>query len=186
VLSEAQSEERALTALAAGGHVLLLRHAATTGDDRDVDVDNCSTQRNLSEAGRAQARAIGRVLRERGIQIGRAIASQYCRTKETAELLGADAFETMSNLNERSIHVTLIEQLLGNQEKDEQILRPIRSIIERWNGPANLLLVSHAPIIRNLTHDRLRMGEGLVLKPDARQAFGFSVVGRISRPAAAR
>jgi hypothetical protein len=70
--------------------------------------------------------------------------------------------------------------LFGNDEKDEKILRPIRVIIEGWHHPANLLLVSHAPIIRNLTLHRLAMGEGLVLKPDPRRRLGFTVVGKIS------
>jgi protein-S-isoprenylcysteine O-methyltransferase Ste14 len=177
--STARSEERALTALAGGGHVMLLRHAATTGNDHDVEVNDCSTQRNLNDAGREQARALGRLLRERGIRIGRTISSQYCRTRETAQLLGADAIETMSNLNERSIHVTLIEQVFGNSEKDERILLPIRTIIEGWKNQSNLLLVSHAPVIRNLTHDRLRMGEALVLQPNPHSRSGFRVVGKI-------
>jgi broad specificity phosphatase PhoE len=137
----------------------------------------------LNEAGREQARAVGRLLRDRGIKIGKTISSQYCRTKETAELLGAEAIETMSNLNELSIHLTLIEQFFGNNEKDERILRPIRTIIEGWQDQSTLLLVSHAPIIRNLTHDRLQVGEGLVLKPNPERRSGFTVVGKISRTA---
>jgi protein-S-isoprenylcysteine O-methyltransferase Ste14/broad specificity phosphatase PhoE len=184
VFSTTRSQEGALKALIAGGHVLLLRHASTTGKDRDdVEVTDCSTQRNLSEAGREQALAIGRMLRDRGIKIGKAISSQYCRTKETAQLMGAEAIETMSNLNERSIHVTLIEQVFGNSEKDEKILGPIRAIIKDWKGQGNLLLVSHAPIIRNLTHDRLNMGEGLVLLPNPKRSVGFTIVGKIPRSA---
>jgi protein-S-isoprenylcysteine O-methyltransferase Ste14/phosphohistidine phosphatase SixA len=183
--SIARSHERALTALAAGGHVLLLRHAATVGNDRDVDVNDCSTQRNLSEAGREQARAIGRLLRDRGIKIGKTISSQYCRTKETAELLGAEAIDTMSNLNERSIHLTWIEQIFGNTEKDEKILLPLRVIIEGWKDQNNLLLVSHAPVIRNLTHDRVEVGDGLVLRPSPTSRYGFTIIGRIARSAVA-
>ncbi len=182
-LPQANTEDRALAALAEGGYVLLLRHASTTGkDEPSVDVTNCSTQRILSDKGREQARAIGRRLRDRGIRIGKTISSQYCRTKETAQLLGAETIETMSNLNERSIHVTLIEQIFGNSEKDEKILRPIRSVIKGWRDKSNLLLVSHAPIIRNLTHDSLNMGEGLVLQPAANHRDGFRIIGKISRP----
>jgi phosphohistidine phosphatase SixA/protein-S-isoprenylcysteine O-methyltransferase Ste14 len=185
VSSTSHSEERALSALVAGGHVLLFRHASTTGQDHDVEVGDCSTQRNLSEAGREQARAIGQRLRDRGIKIGKVISSQYCRAKETAQLMGAEAIETMSNLNELSIHVTLVEQIFGNSEKDEKILGPVRAIIKDWKDQSNLLLVSHAPIIRNLTHDRVNMGEGLVLRPNPKGRFGFTIVGKIPRSAVA-
>ena len=181
-----RSEERAMSALAGGGHVLLFRHALTTGRDGDVDVSDCATQRNLSPAGREQAETAGRLLRLRGIEIGRTIASEYCRARDTAQLLGAEAIETMSNLNERSIHLTLIEQFFGNSEKDEKILRPIRAIIESWKDSRNLLLVSHAPIIRNLTRNSLGMGEALVLKPNPKALRGFTVVGKINPAAAVR
>lgn len=44
--------------LKSGGHVLLIRHAATDlgiGDPPGFDLQNCATQRNLSTAGRADA-----------------------------------------------------------------------------------------------------------------------------------
>lgn len=55
-----ESADSATDRLTAGG-VLLLRHAIAPGlgDPEDFRIDDCSTQRNLSEAGRQQAIAIG-------------------------------------------------------------------------------------------------------------------------------
>jgi hypothetical protein len=75
--------------LRAGGLVVVFRHAATdfSKPDRDpVVVSDCSTQRNLSAQGRADARAIGRGVRRLALPIGKVYASAYCRTLETARL----------------------------------------------------------------------------------------------------
>jgi phosphohistidine phosphatase SixA len=72
-----------------GGYVVYFRHASTqTGGegDRDVDYADCATQRNLSDAGRKEAREIGRAWRALHIPVGTVTASPFCRTKETAKL----------------------------------------------------------------------------------------------------
>lgn len=75
--------------LAAGAHVLMMRHAQTVpglGDPPGFRVDDCATQRNLSDAGRAQARAIGRELAAAGIRFAQVRTSAWCRCRETAAL----------------------------------------------------------------------------------------------------
>jgi phosphohistidine phosphatase SixA len=73
-----------------GGYVIYFRHALTDHSVRDRDIrnnlDNCSAQRNLSEAGKQQAQAIGQALQTAQIPIGRVFASPYCRTLDTARL----------------------------------------------------------------------------------------------------
>ena len=79
-----------LDALRRGGLVMLMRHARTvpgTGDPPESRLNNCATQRNLGEEGRAQARAIGARLRAERIPIGAVRSSAWCRCRETAELL---------------------------------------------------------------------------------------------------
>ncbi|OGA76355.1 MAG: hypothetical protein A3G81_01495 [Betaproteobacteria bacterium RIFCSPLOWO2_12_FULL_65_14] len=54
--------------LRAGGQVVLVRHTLTTpgvGDPEGMRLEDCSTQRNLSDEGRAHARRIGTAFRER-------------------------------------------------------------------------------------------------------------------------
>jgi phosphohistidine phosphatase SixA len=97
----APTEDQLWAALRGGGHVALLRHALApgTGDPPGFRLDDCSTQRNLSDDGRAQARAIGAVLRTRGIRPARVLSSRWCRCRETAELLGLGAVELLPALD---------------------------------------------------------------------------------------
>lgn len=82
-----------LAALRTGGHVLLIRHAQTDpgiGDPPGFRVDDCGTQRNLSAAGREQARALGAALRTLGIPVAEVRSSQWCRCLDTARLAFAE------------------------------------------------------------------------------------------------
>lgn len=85
----AASEANLWKALKSGGHVALLRHAIApgTGDPDEFTIGKCSTQRNLSEQGRAQATRIGRRFRTHGVKMARVYSSQWCRCRDTAELL---------------------------------------------------------------------------------------------------
>jgi broad specificity phosphatase PhoE len=79
-----------LAALRQGGYVIYFRHTATDfgqNDERMTGYEDCSTQRNLTDAGRADARAIGASIRALGIPVGDVVASPYCRTIETARLM---------------------------------------------------------------------------------------------------
>jgi phosphohistidine phosphatase SixA len=72
-----------------GGYVVFLRHAETDHSQKDrlgVPLTDCRGQRNLNDAGRAQARSIGEAWRELELAIGEVLASGYCRTRHTAEL----------------------------------------------------------------------------------------------------
>ncbi|NBB48456.1 histidine phosphatase family protein [Rhizobium sp. CRIBSB] len=76
-------------ALRAGTCFVLLRHATApgTGDPPDFRIGDCSTQRNLSADGRAQALTIGDLFRANGIPQASIFSSQWCRCLETAALL---------------------------------------------------------------------------------------------------
>jgi phosphohistidine phosphatase SixA len=63
-----------------------MRHAVTTpgvGDPAGFRLDDCSTQRNLTDAGREDARRVGGTFRTRGIPVGRVLSSPWCRCLET-------------------------------------------------------------------------------------------------------
>jgi phosphohistidine phosphatase SixA len=88
-------------ALRSGGHVALLRHAIApgTGDPPGFKLEDCSTQRNLSAAGRAQAERIGEQFRANGIDTARIFSSQWCRCIDTAKYLGLGTVEPLPFLN---------------------------------------------------------------------------------------
>ena len=90
-----------LSLLRQGGVVALMRHATApgTGDPHDFTLGDCTTQRNLSDEGREQARETGQRLKEAGLAFGFVGTSQWCRTRETAELLDLGPVKDMPSLN---------------------------------------------------------------------------------------
>src|SRR5262249_59637843 len=69
----------AWAALRGDGHVALIRHApapGTAGDPSDYKLDDCTTQRNLSEQGRAEAQALGARFSMQQVKVGKVISSQ--------------------------------------------------------------------------------------------------------------
>ena len=155
------------------GDVLLLRHAIAPGfgDPAGFRIDDCTTQRNLSDEGRQQATAIGAWLRARGIGSARVYSSQWCRCLETAELLGLGEVLPLPALNsffqqpeDRTPNLTALRRFLANQ--------PLQS--------EPLVLVTHQVTVTALTGIFPDSGEGVVatlgengeLRDFARLSFG--------------
>src|SRR5262245_7996218 len=78
------------SALRDGSHLALMRHALAPGnyDPPGFRLGDCTTQRNLSDEGRAQARKAGDLFRANAISAARVFSSQWCRCIDTATLLG--------------------------------------------------------------------------------------------------
>ncbi|MDX2229552.1 MAG: histidine phosphatase family protein [Leptolyngbyaceae cyanobacterium bins.349] len=92
-----------LTALQQGGHIIYFRHAQTEKDyadqaDPNMKLDNCETQRKLSDVGIEQAQAIGAAFTAKNIPVGKVITSEYCRAWKTAEL-AFGRYEKTAKLN---------------------------------------------------------------------------------------
>ena len=87
--SAAADEEATWKLLAGGGQAVLIRHAITTpgvGDPPGFRLEECSTQRNLTDEGRGHARRVGEAFRARKIPLARVMSSPWCRCLETARL----------------------------------------------------------------------------------------------------
>ena len=69
-----------------GGYYVFIRHALApgNGDPVNFDLNNCSTQRNLSQEGIDQSIRIGEEFKNKDIPISRVLTSQWCRCKDTA------------------------------------------------------------------------------------------------------
>ncbi len=162
-----QADDKLWETLRLGGQVVLVRHAITdpgVGDPPGMRLEDCATQRNLSDEGRAHARRIGEALRKRQIPIGRVLSSPWCRCLETAKLAfgRAEASEPLSNL-------------FGRHEKREAQVRGMRQLIKAEQ--ANLILVSHGSTISALTGISPGTGEMVILTPKGQGSF--SLRGRI-------
>jgi hypothetical protein len=87
VPSRAVADEALWQLMRGGGQVILMRHAVTTpgvGDPTGFQLDDCSTQRNLTDVGREDARRVGATFKARSIPVGRVLSSPWCRCLETA------------------------------------------------------------------------------------------------------
>src|SRR5262249_11527149 len=128
----------------------------------------CSTQRNLTDEGRAQATRIGEAFRAHNIVIDRVLSSPWCRCIETARL----AFDSTP---EKS---PALANLFGRQENRDSQIADLRKLVSGFGGRGNLVLVSHGSTIVALTGVSPEPAEMVVVKPDG--GGNFSVVGRLS------
>jgi broad specificity phosphatase PhoE len=161
-----------LARLREGGHVIFIRHAATeaTQDDPSPDLADPSTQRNLSDAGRDQARQLGRAIRRLRIPVGTVLASPYARTRQTAELaFGRD--------HVRVTHDLLNEAFPGTD--DEELARRLRRLLAtRPPAGQNTVLVSHGFNLQGATGLSIAEGESAAFAPG--DAGRSSLVARIT------
>lgn len=87
--------------LNSGDHFVLMRHALAPGfgDPDNFIIKDCSTQRNLNNEGRNQARAIGNIFRSHGIDGAIVYSSQWCRCLDTAKFLELGPVMELVSLN---------------------------------------------------------------------------------------
>jgi phosphohistidine phosphatase SixA len=155
--------------LRAGGQVIMLRHAGTDGslgDPPGARFDDCSSQRSLTEKGREQARKIGEALRAREIPVGRVLSSPWCRCMETAQLAFGRAEPLFT--------------LLGGPRDPASIetrVRALRPLLGAAPVGGNLVLVTHAFTILDVTGERSAEGEMVVFTP--RGDTRFALAGRL-------
>ncbi len=155
--------------LKGGGQVILMRHASTdpaTGDPPGFRLEDCATQRNLSPAGREEARQIGAAFRARGIPAGRILSSRWCRCLETARL-AFGAIEPWPAL----------DSFFRDQSRELQQTQAIRALVSERPQAGNLILVTHGFNIRALIGILPAPGEMIVLTPE--ENGKFRVAGRL-------
>ncbi len=165
----AWSSEEAWQALKQGGTVAVFRHARApgTGDPANFRLDDCSTQRNLSEEGRRQAQRIGDQFRARQVPVERVLSSRWCRALDTARLAFGAITEPSPPL----------DSFFSGRDQEPAQTQTVRRIVEGWRSTGVLVLVTHQVNITAMTGIFPSEGEALVLRP--RADSGFDIVGRI-------
>jgi len=169
-LAAAQDTASLWSALAGGGHVAMMRHALAPGigDPENFKVDDCTTQRNLNDEGRAQARRTGEAFRRNGVVVARLLSSEWCRCLETAALLKLAKVESFAGLN------SFFE---GRNSEAEQT-RAARALLSRLDPKGrSVVMVTHQVNISALTGEYAQSGAIVVLKLG--EAGKFEVVGTI-------
>jgi broad specificity phosphatase PhoE len=153
--SAAHAAEPIWDALREPGSVVVVRHSYAPGtfDPPDAKLDDCSTQRNLDESGRAQARRIGEAFGRNGITVGTVRSSPRCRCLDTARLAFGQARPW-----------DVLQGALRNADLRRRQLDEIRkAIADHRDGPP-LVLVTHGSVVTDLTGLNVRMGAFVVLR----------------------
>lgn len=151
------------------GAVLLMRHATApgTGDPADLRLGDCSTQRNLSDDGRDEAREIGARLRDAGIVLGLILASEWCRTTETAMLMALGPVIPFPPAN----------SFFSDRQDADRQTADVLAHLAGLPPDQRVLIVTHQVNITALTGIVPRSGEIVVAR---RTASGLEVLDRLA------
>lgn len=145
------AEDRLTNAvIAINADVVFMRHALAPGfgDPAHFELGKCSTQRNLDSVGRQQAATIGLEIQQSKTQFTEVLSSEWCRCKETAELLGLEEWTTFSGLNSFFQDFADKREVLGKLEQ---------KLDELDTGLT--LMVTHQVVIRAIIGQSIGSGE---------------------------
>lgn len=141
-----------------GGHVFLMRHAATEagiGDPPHFRLNDCRTQRNLSAEGRAFSRDLGRRMAAQGIRLDAVLSSAWCRCVDTASL----AFDPHPQINARTEVWSALNSFFQGQGDEASQTAEVLARLRQTPPQRSHMLVTHQVNIRALTGRGTSMGE---------------------------
>src|SRR2546430_17453212 len=149
------ASDEAWAALAKGGHVALVRHGNAPpgygGDPPGFKIDDCATQRNMDERGRAQARAVGEAFRQHGVIVDKILSSPWCRCLETARLMALGPVEgTMA---------------VAASDRSPDRLAVLKQMVSAWRGPGTLVVVTPALTVQGLVGIMPGQADTVVIRP---------------------
>ncbi len=170
-------EPQLISALRAGGYNLYFRHVTTDWSQADSlqaagDWLSCdpAQMRQLSERGRRDARNVGEAMRRLQIPVGEVLASPYCRTMETARLLGQGEVKASTQVMN-----LLAAEYFGGRAA---IVSNARQLLSSPPATANRVIVAHGNVARDATPVYPSEGEAIVILP--LNNGEFRVVGRLT------
>jgi broad specificity phosphatase PhoE len=154
VSAGARADEALWQALREGGYVLVVRHSISpgSGDPANFQLDDCTTQRNLSADGRTQATGIGETVRRQRVPVGEVLSSRWCRALETARL----AFGRVKP-------EPMLDQFYQPDERERRTAAVRAIIAAAPTKGTNLVMVTHQPNISALANLTAEEGEIIVM-----------------------
>ena len=148
---------KSIKAMQDGKAIIFLRHAKAPkvegNRDFNVKFEDCSTQRNLNEAGRVQSRKIGNFFKKNKIDFYKVLSSPFCRCVETAKL---------ANLN---YEISNLAITLKSTELEKRISE-IKKYIEKNTKGGNIIFITHFNVANPITQRKLLSGEMVVMTPN--------------------
>jgi phosphohistidine phosphatase SixA len=138
-------------------YYVLMRHAIApgTGDPANFQLDDCATQRNLSEQGREQARRTGEAFRQQNVTVQQVLSSEWCRCLETAELIDLAPVDRFPALN----------SFFQDRSKGPERLQQLRDfMVENRDDVGVTVLVTHFVTISGIAGSGVSSGELVVMQ----------------------
>jgi phosphohistidine phosphatase SixA len=145
-----------------GQHVLLMRHADAPGygDPPGYVITQCSTQRNLDDYGKKQAKAIGIWLANQGIQKADVFSSPWCRCLDTATLLDKGSIKIEPSLG------SFFDNMSLEKRQTKQLEGFIKNELSR-QSKRPLILVTHHVNIQAFTGKVVGVGDMVLVRVNA-------------------
>ena len=149
-----------------GGKLIFIRHAYApgSGDPQNFNLNDCSTQRNLNQEGREQAKQIGEFFKKNNVEIDKVLSSEWCRCKETAKI----AFKNFSTNN----FLNSFYSSKYAKNKDKQI-KALNDYLRKFKSDKNLILITHYVLISEVLNYAPSSGEIVVSDKN------FNMIGTI-------
>ena len=163
---EADLNKNLMNQLLDGNKLIFIRNAYApgSGDPDNFNLNDCSTQRNLSKEGRNQAQKIGEFFEKNNIKIEKVFSSEWCRCKETAEI----AFEDYSTKN----FLNSFYSSKYSKNKTKQI-EELDNYVEQLKSKQNIVLVTHYVLISEVLNYASSSGEIVVSDKN------FNIIGSV-------
>ena len=151
------SNEKIILELQKGGNIIFIRHALApgNGDPENIDLRDCTTQRNLDDRGIEQSKKIGEFFKKNNIPIDIVLSSEWCRCKDTAKF-AFNEFKTFDALNS-----FYDEKFYKFKEKQ---IEKLNMYIKEWDSNKNLVLITHYVVISEMLNLAVSSGELAISK----------------------
>jgi phosphohistidine phosphatase SixA len=165
---KAEIDKDILASLKEGNKLIFIRHAYAPGggDPDNFDINDCNTQRNLSESGRQQAKNISNFFIENQINFKKVYSSEWCRCKETAKIAFGD-FETKNFLN------SFFSQKFAKNRKKQ--MNDLNNFVDNYEDDGNLVFVTHYVVISEALNYAPSSGEIVVADKKFNKISSFEI-----------
>jgi len=154
-----QAEAAIADDLKDGQHVLLIRHADAPGygDPAGYVISQCSTQRNLGDYGKKQAKAIGSWLNKQGIDKAQMISSPWCRCSDTAQLMDLGPVKIEPSLG------SFFDDMSLEKKQTKELEQLIKGELDK-QAKVPVILVTHHVNIRAYMGKNVSQGDMVLVK----------------------
>jgi phosphohistidine phosphatase SixA len=165
---KAEIDKDILASLKEGNKLIFIRHAYAPGggDPDNFDINDCNTQRNLSDSGRQQAKNISNFFIENQINFKKVYSSEWCRCKETAKIAFGD-FETKNFLN------SFFSQKFAKNRKKQ--MNDLNNFVDNYKDDGNLVFVTHYVVISEALNYAPSSGEIVIADKKFNKISSFEI-----------